>query len=124
MLQVCLHEYSVEDKAGGKCVRASVKFSPSHSTLFDYRLCGENDDSSCEEGWELVSPLPQWAADLDLPPDKGWAETYNENISVDVNLRESSSRDWAVFIAGICCTVGVLAAVLGGQAVHGRFKID
>lgn len=66
----------------------------------------------------------QWASNLRLPPDKGWAETYNEKISVDVNLRESPSRDRAILLAGICCTVVVLAMVLGGKMMHARFKID
>lgn len=124
-----MHEYG-GDKTGGKCVTATVKFTPSHSTLFDYISCETSDsgeqDKSCVPRWELVgSGEPaEWASALGLPPDKGWAETYNDPISVDVNLRESASRDRAILMAGICCTAVVLAMVLVGQALHRRFKID
>ena len=124
-----MHEFGGESR-GGKCVNATVRFAPSHSTLFDYVSCTASDigdqGSSCVSRWEVLPSMEptEWASSLGLPPDKGWAETYNEEISVDVNLRETASRDRAVLLAGICCTAVVLAVVLWGKALHGRFKID
>jgi hypothetical protein len=125
-VQVCLHEFRGGGKEGGKCVKATVKFTPSHSTRFEYISCEDSKDRSCKAAWQVVEgdePM-RWASGLGLPADKGWAETYNEQISVDVNLRESRGRDVTVLAVGICTTAFVLAAVLGCRALHTRYKID
>lgn len=132
-VQVCLHlagRFNTGNK-GGKCVRATAKYTPSFSTLFEFPdTCapgaGGDAAADCVAQWQLAAGdrSAQWAKSRGLPADRGWAETYNDNIKVDVNLRERSARDRAVLAAGLCGCAAALAAVLGARALNRRLKTD
>jgi hypothetical protein len=133
-VQVCLHLTGRVNAGitGGRCVRATAMYTPSFSTLFEFP-CPESgaadtdgDAAMCDAQWRLVqSDEPRkWAANLSLPEDPGWAETYNDEISVSVTLRESAGRNAALLAGGVCSTLVLLAAVLAAKALNMRLKED
>jgi hypothetical protein len=108
----------------GKCVRASVSYVPSYSTKILYESCGFGASPGCVVGWRVDNDnsSDQWAEQFGLPSDRMWTETYNEDINVAINLRESSAQDKLVLGLGIASTALVFGVVWAGKAVYKRKK--
>lgn len=128
-LQVCLH---VSGKGGdqGQCVRADVKYTPAYPTNVKFAPCLPSKRAECGSVWELAETEESsrdpaaWASSHNLPEDPMWTETFNEDVTVTVNLRERPLHDAVLFVCGIVSTALVTAVVIGIKALHKRQKHD
>ena len=128
-LQVCLH-VSGEDSDQGQCVRADVKYTPAYPTNVKFEPCPPSNGQDCNAVWKLAETEGSsrdpaaWASSHNLPEDPMWTETFNEEVSVTVNLRERPLHDAVLFVCGIVSTALVTGVVIGIKALHKRQKHD
>lgn len=128
-MQVCLH---VSGNGGdqGQCVRAEVRYTPAYPTNLRFKQCSPHEGSDCTGVWELIDAsgddqnASAWAQLNGLPSDPMWTETFNEDVSVTVNLREQPLHDAVLLACGIVSTILVTCVVTGMKALHRRQKLD
>jgi hypothetical protein len=121
VVQVCMHLTPGAKEQRGQCVRATSRYVPSYSTKLAYVPCGDN----CIGTFALAndSAGDDFADKYGLPPDPMWTETYNDPVAVSIGLRDSSSLDNAVLVAGILVTaVAAFTVGFGRRMYHRHLK--
>lgn len=121
--EVCMHLHPglTGVDARGKCVRATAKYVPAYSTALSFVRCAR-DDATCAAGWRVDadSAADAWAAELSLPADPIWTETYNLPISTTTFLQERGDRDGMVLGLGLAVTVVVGGALAYSKRAYGQ----
>jgi hypothetical protein len=120
VVQVCMHIQPYENEQRGKCVRATSRWVPSFSTRLTWVPC---TTAGCTtSAFRLTNEQNATAFERkhSLPPDPVWTETYNEPIQVVISLRDSSSMDSAILVAGILVTAMTVLTVLTLRKLYSR----
>lgn len=119
-VQVCLHIRALEEEQRGKCVRATARYVPSLSTRLQWVPCTEAGCTTSAFQLSNEQNVTAFERKYSLSPDPIWTETYNEAIQVVVSLRDSSSMDSAILVAGLLVTLTAIVTVLTLRKLYSR----
>ena len=115
-----MHIQPLAEEQRGKCVKATSRYVPSLSTRLEWVPCTTAGCTTSSFRLSNASNVTAFERKYELPPDPIWTETYNEAIQVLVSLRDTSSMDTAILVAGILVTAMAVLTVLTLRRLYSK----